>query len=196
MTAPSLQPRVVLAAPGQDDEEEFLAAAARSESLHRSWVFPPRTHAEFEAYLEKIRSGRTMGFLIRRRADRQLVGLINVSEPVMGAFCSAYLGFHAFAGYERQGYMTEGLALVLDRAFGELGFHRLEANVQPDNTASGALVGRLGFRKEGFSPRYLMIGGVWRDHDRWAVLSDEWPALRERLFAWGSRDKRQSQDAK
>jgi ribosomal-protein-alanine N-acetyltransferase len=79
--------------------------------------------------------------------------------------------------------MTEGLALVLDHAFGDLGFHRLEANIQPGNTASAALVSKLGFRKEGFSPRYLFIDGDWRDHDRWAVLSDEWPAHRLRLFA-------------
>ncbi len=76
-----------------------------------------------------------------------------MSEPVMGMFHSAYLGFCAFPGFEAQGYMTEGLSLVLDCAFEELGFHRLEANVQPANVASSALVKRLGFRKEGFSPR-------------------------------------------
>ena len=43
------------------------------------------------------------------------------------------------------------------RAFDELGFHRLEANIQPGNLASAALVSRLGFRREGFSPKYLFI---------------------------------------
>lgn len=79
--------------------------------------------------------------------------------------------------------MTEGLALVLKQAFNELGFHRLEANIQPGNLASASLVSRLGFRKDGFLPRYLFIDGAWRDHDRWAILSDEWPAHRDRLFA-------------
>ena len=120
---------------------------------------------------------------MRRTSDAQLTGLINMSEPVMRGFQSAYLGFYTFAGMERQGLMTEGLALVLDEAFNQLGFHRLEANIQPANLASSALVSRLGFRKEGFSPRYLMIDGAWRDHDRWAILSDEWPTDRQRLFA-------------
>jgi ribosomal-protein-alanine N-acetyltransferase len=35
------------------------------------------------------------------------------------------------------------------------------------------LVRRLGFRREGFSPRYLRIGAVWRAHERWALLTDE-----------------------
>ena len=52
--------------------------------------------------------------------------------------------------------------------------HRLEANIQPDNARSIGLVRSLGFRMEGFSPRYLKIGGRWRDHERWALLSDNW----------------------
>jgi ribosomal-protein-alanine N-acetyltransferase len=188
LTAPERQgegcsPRVFLSTAGPDDEQEFLASVVRSQSLHRPWVFPPSTHDEYQQYLERIGSGRTIPFMVRRSSDRQLAGVINVSEPVMGVFQSAYLGFYAFAGFERQGYMTKGLALVIDRAFDVLGFHRLEANIQPGNVASSALVPRLGFRKEGFSPRYLLIGGAWRDHDRWAILGDEWPSCRQRLFA-------------
>jgi len=175
--------RVFLAAPTAETEEDFIAAVVRSEKLHRPWVFAPSTHDQYLTYLERIKNGRTLPNLIRLAADHQLAGVINIGEPVMGLFKSAYLGFYAFTGFERQGLMTEGLALVLDRAFNELDFHRLEANIQPDNTASAALVRRLGFRKEGFSPKYLFIDGAWRDHDRWAILSDEWPSHRELLFA-------------
>jgi len=175
--------RVFLSKPGANCESEILEAIRRSETLHRPWVFPPGSHEEYESYLEHIRSGRTIGFLVRRTSNECLAGVINVSEPVMGVFRSAYLGFYAFTGSDACGYMTEGLSLVLDHAWGDLGFHRLEANIQPANHASSALVRRLGFRKEGFSPRYLMIDGAWRDHDRWAILSDEWPDHRQRLFA-------------
>jgi ribosomal-protein-alanine N-acetyltransferase len=187
--------RVHLSQLTRECEAEFLESVHHSQDLHRPWVFPPANHQEFATYLERIRSGRTIAHLIRRKSDHGLAGVVNVSEPVMGLFCSAYLGFYSFASFERRGYMGEGLALVLDRAFGELGFHRLEANIQPANPASAALVSRIGFRKEGFSPQYLFVDGAWRDHDRWAILSDEWPQHRERIFASWRTDGRQSRNA-
>jgi ribosomal-protein-alanine N-acetyltransferase len=68
--------------------------------------------------------------------------------------------------------MREGLVLVLRHAFETVGLHRVEANIQPENVRSIALVEGLGFRREGYSPRYLRIGGEWRDHVRYAILSE------------------------
>lgn len=99
------------------------------------------------------------------------MGVINISNMVGGLFRSGYLGYYAFTGHERQGYMREGLQGVIRHAFRRLKLHRLEANIQPDNLASIALVASCGFAKEGYSPRYLKIGGRWRDHERWAVLA-------------------------
>ena len=74
--------------------------------------------------------------------------------------------------------MSEAIALALQRAFRELALHRVEANIQPDNTRSIALVRRFGFRREGFSPSYLKLGGRWRDHERWALLREGWRGKR------------------
>jgi ribosomal-protein-alanine N-acetyltransferase len=109
-------------------------------------------------------------FAIRRRNDRALVGYADITNVVRGLFQSAYLSYYAFRGYERQGLMTEGLQLVIRYAFVQLRLHRLEANIQPRNAASIALVKACGFSKEGYSPRYLKIHGRWRDHERWALL--------------------------
>ena len=109
---------------------------------------------------------------MRLKATGEIVGMINVSEIVRGALRSAYLGYCAFAPHQRQGLMAEGLRLAIARLFGPLKLHRVEANIQPGNRPSLALVRKLGFRREGYSPRYLKIRGRWRDHERWALLAD------------------------
>jgi ribosomal-protein-alanine N-acetyltransferase len=108
-----------------------------------------------------------------------LAGVINISEIVRGSFCSAYLGYYAFVPHDGSGHMRAGLAAVIRLAFRSYGLHRLEANIQPDNSRSIALVRGLGFELEGFSPRYLKIGGRWRDHERWALTAESWRTLRK-----------------
>jgi [ribosomal protein S5]-alanine N-acetyltransferase len=114
------------------------------------------------------------------RSTGEMVGVVNLSEVVRGCFQSAYLGYYAFSPHAGRGYMTEGLGLVVTKAFRELKLHRLEANIQPSNGASIDLARRLGFRKEGFSPRYLKVLGRWKDHERWTILAEDWRAGRRR----------------
>ena len=73
-----------------------------------------------------------------------------------------------------KGLMKRAMSCTVSRAFTDLGLHRLEANIQPGNSRSIGLVRSLGFRLEGYSPRYLKIGGEWRDHERYAITSEEW----------------------
>ena len=110
--------------------------------------------------------------------DGDLVGVFTISQIVRGYFQSAYLGYYASARHAGKGLMRESMALVLDHAFGPLALHRLEANIQPGNAPSIALARGAGFRLEGYSPRYLLIGGRWRDHERYAITADEHAADR------------------
>jgi ribosomal-protein-alanine N-acetyltransferase len=112
--------------------------------------------------------------LVCRREDDAPVGVFNFSEIARGAFQSAYLGYYGFAEHAGQGYMGEGLALALRVGFGALRLHRIEVNVQPTNTPSISLVRHGGFTREGYSRRYVKIAGRWRDHERWALLVEDW----------------------
>lgn len=114
-----------------------------------------------------------MGLLIRRREDDAIIGAVELSQIARGGFQSAYLGYHLGAPFQGQGYMTEALQLAMRHAFRVLKLHRLEANIQPSNRSSIALVKRLGFRREGYSRRYLKVSGRWRDHERWAILAED-----------------------
>ncbi len=172
--------RVRLESPSLTREREFLEASRRSHASLRRWVRPPLTAPGYRAYLRRLRGPAHEGHFVVLRSSGDLVGVVNLSEIVRGALQGAYLGYYAFAPHAGRGYMSEALRLVLGRAFGELGLHRVEANIQPGNTASRALVRRLGFRREGFSPRYLKVAGRWRDHERWALLADDWSRGRSR----------------
>jgi len=156
------------------DADEFTALMRESRELHRPWSFPPVRGEEFVALVERARADDFELFLLCRRGDGRILGFFNLSQIFRGPFLNAYLGYAVGAAHAGAGYMTEGLELVLRQSFGPLGLHRLEANIQPGNEPSIALAKRAGFRLEGFSPRYLKIDGRWRDHERWAILADEW----------------------
>ena len=153
------------------DEADFLAAVSRSAVLHRPWVSPPATALGFRAMIKRMQEPSNLGFLVRRTSGNALVGYIAITDIVRGGFQSAYLGYYAFAGHERQGLMGQALRQAVRWAFSRLKLHRLEANIQPGNAPSIALVRSCGFAFEGYSPRYLKIRGRWRDHERWAILA-------------------------
>ncbi|HVE51002.1 MAG TPA: GNAT family protein [Casimicrobiaceae bacterium] len=188
-TSPSF--RIYLRRPRAADAKSFLAAVAASRRLHGTWVTAPSTSAAFRDYLARFggggRASPHIGYLAARVEDDALVGVLNLSEIVRGSFQSAYLGYYAFAPHARHGYMTEALALLLDRAYGEIALHRVEVNVQPTNRRSLALIERAGFTREGFSRRYVKIGGRWRDHVRYALLVEDWARARRKLVATSSK---------
>jgi ribosomal-protein-alanine N-acetyltransferase len=179
--------RVHLRAPSSDDCKRFLDAVHASRRLHGSWVAPPSTPALYRAWLAKLEASRTsarnVSFFAVRNDDDSFVGVFNFSEIVRGLFQSAYLGYYALAPNAGRGYMTEAFALALDMAYVDLRLHRVEANVQPGNVRSVALVERVGFEREGYSRRYVKIGGRWRDHVRYAMLAEDWPNTRRALLA-------------
>lgn len=165
--------RVLLRKPDKSDRAEFLSIFKKRKIIPR-FVHPPSTKNEFLRYvIDIVKSSTKVGFLVCLKKSGKIIGVINITEIVKGKFQSAYLGFYLSKEFEGNGYMAEGLMLAIRYAFKNLKLHRLEANIQPNNIRSINLVKRLGFKKEGFSPRYLKIGNRWRDHERWTVLKEK-----------------------
>ena len=180
--------RVYVRPPRRSDSQAFVSAVATSRAVHRHWVQPPATGAEYSLYVARFAGPRSRqpahathaGFLVCRVTDDTPVGVFNLSEIVRGSFESAYLGYYGLSPHAGQGYMSEGLALMLVVAFRKFRLHRVEANVQPANARSISLLRGAGFAREGYSRRYVKIGGRWRDHERWAMLAEDWRAQRSR----------------
>jgi ribosomal-protein-alanine N-acetyltransferase len=170
--------RVRLRVLEREDRAEFLALARQSHRLHRPWTYPPERADQFDELYSRSRREDFLCLLACRAETGAIAGVFTISQIVRGAFQSAYLGYYAHEGHAGQGLMREALDQVLDHAFGPLGLHRIEANIQPGNQPSIALARGGGFRLEGFSPRYLLIGGQWRDHERYAITTDEHAAAK------------------
>jgi len=126
---------------------------------------------QFAAFIQRMVPLINYCFLVCTSEGDQPAGVINITNVVLDPFRSGYLSYFAFAGFERRGLMQKSLIAVVRRAFRKLRLHRLEANIQPANRASNALARSCGFKREGYSPRYLKINGRWRDHERWAILA-------------------------
>jgi ribosomal-protein-alanine N-acetyltransferase len=165
--------KISLARVSRGDADELLQANRESREFHGRWVQPPTTAAEFEEWYAAQVTGANIGLLARDSESGHVVGVTQLSQIFLKGFQSAYLSYYGMASFAKSGRMAQAVGLTTAYAFAELGLHRLEANIQPENFRSIALVKRLGFRKEGFSPRYLQIGGVWCDHERWTLLADE-----------------------
>jgi ribosomal-protein-alanine N-acetyltransferase len=170
------QGRVFLRTPTRRDRDEFISLMRASRAFHSPWATAPTDDERFAAYLADARRTDFEALLLCRTEDEAIMGFFNLSQIIRRGFQSAYLGYAVGKPFAGQGYMREGLELVLRHAFTTLRLHRIEANIQPANASSLALARGAGFRREGFSPRYLKIGGRWRDHERWAILAEEWRA--------------------
>lgn len=167
--------KIYLREPCAKDEAIFLSTMNKSQDFHAPFILAPINSLEFQSYLQKSQMV-DQKYYIAWSQDNNIIGIFNISAMSQGFFKSAYLGYYASVDYAGQGLMSLSLKLVLNKIFTDLDLHRIEANIQPTNTASIHLATKNGFLKEGFSPRYLKVNGIWQDHFRFAQTIEDWMA--------------------
>lgn len=151
--------------PGQADVVESREAfASRCSARSREW---------------QLGTGYGFGIFTEEGA---FAGEINMSSVQRGPFQNAYVGYWIDERCAGEGYTPEALVVVCRYAFEELGLHRLQVSIIPRNQASRRVVEKLGLREEGVALRYLEINGVWEDHVRYAITSEEWDGRRDELL--------------
>lgn len=173
---------VYLRYPHPRDREAFVVMRRESKDHLQPWE--PRPPKGFDAFghdqFDFVYKSRSLAgqerLLIFATDDDTLVGQASLGAITRGPLQSAYMGYWIGAAHTGRGYMTEAVALMLRHAFMTVKLHRVEANIQPHNHPSLAVVKKNGFRLEGYSPRYLQIDGVWADHERWAITIEDWRA--------------------
>lgn len=128
----------------------------------------------FDKFLSSSHLPEAQRFVVCLIGSGMIAGQLSFNQIFRGPFQNTITGYWMGVAHARQGLMTEAMTLGLTHVFGAMGLHRVEANIMPENAASKALVMKLGFRFEGLAKRYLRIDGDWRDHEHWAITSEEW----------------------
>lgn len=176
--------RTFLRLPLPSDRAEFCAMRTRSLRRLRPWEpKPPRGKGSADDFFTRLLSFRrstiSRKLLLCLAENGAIAGVCSLNEIVRGALQGCFAGWWIGDPYEGYGYMREGLSLLLEHAFLDLRLHRVEANIRPENVRSKRTAEAVGFAREGYSPKYLQIDGEWCDHERWAVRSDAWLAIRK-----------------
>ena len=165
----------------QRDAREWRSVRARNAEWLRPWEAtspepavdaPPTYSAMVRRLKAEAREGRTMPFVIA--FGDVLVGQLTVGGIAWGSLRSAHIGYWVDQRVAGRGIMPTAVAMATDHCF-DVGLHRIEINIRPENLASRRVVEKLGFRPEGMRPRYLHIDGDWRDHLSFALTADEVP---------------------
>jgi ribosomal-protein-alanine N-acetyltransferase len=157
-------------------ERDFIDAALRSRALHRGLVTAAATAADYRKYLDRAQRADRAAFLVVTKEADALAGVVEINDIVRlsdiahAPRATGVLAYYAFTPYAGSGLMREGVALAIDIAFRDLGLERLEANVQPGNRRSIALLKTLGFAREG-TVRGYKVGTRWRNHERWVLCA-------------------------
>jgi [ribosomal protein S5]-alanine N-acetyltransferase len=170
--------KVLLRPPMMDDFKAWVDLRKASRGFLEPWepawqddeftrtAFRFRLHIYNKLSLED----RGQALFMFSPADNTLVGGLNLNNVRRGAAQMATLGYWVGQPFARQGFMTDGLKLVLPYVFDELGLHRLEAACLPRNLPSIALLKKAGFTEEGYAKDYLKIADKWEDHILFAKL--------------------------
>ena len=119
----------------------------------------------------EARGGRMIPWAMT--VERRFVGQLTVAGITLGSLRGASIGYWIDARVAGRGITPLAVALAIDHCFGELALHRIEVVIRPENKASLRVVEKLRLRREGTRPAFLHIDGAWRDHEVFAVHSDE-----------------------
>jgi ribosomal-protein-alanine N-acetyltransferase len=166
-------PEIRLAHATRADAAELIAANLASCEHHAPWLAPFTDQAGFDTWFALGVAGPRINLVAREPGSRRVAGVIKLGQITRDVMHNAFIGYYGMRGMGGRGLMTAAVRAAAAFAFEEVGLHRIEAAIQVGNAASIALIRRAGFRFEGVSPELLMIGGAWRDCERWALLARE-----------------------
>jgi ribosomal-protein-alanine N-acetyltransferase len=174
-------PDVELRLPEPGDVESFLELVVRNRDHFRPYE-PRRPPAYFTvsgqrdqiaAAHRQAQLGERFEFGVWEVEGGALVGRISLGGISRGALQNAYLGYGIDIDHGGRGYATQAVTQAVHVAFHDLGLHRVQAAVVPENKASARVLQKCRFREEGLARRYLFLDGQWKDHRMFALTPED-----------------------
>lgn len=140
----------------------------------QAWEVPP-TLSQYRRQCDRG-ARRCESLVMLAELDGRVCGVVSMNNVLLGALYGGVLGYWVTSAVAGRGLGSYMVATVIDLLIGEIGVHRVEINVRPENAASLGLVRKLGLREEGMRRRYLHINGKWADHVQFAIDSEDFPS--------------------
>ncbi len=178
-------PRCTLRLP-QLDETEVMAAFVCENKEYLTPFEPLQSHHYYsqEYWHDKIlqiqagfQADTSCCLNLYLKETGQLIGMVNYSNIVRGAFHSCFLGFKIAEKMQGKGLMTEAIKASIMYVFDTLNLHRISANYMPGNGRSTRVLEKCGFQKDGLAEDYLCINGKWEQHVLTSLINDGWKNL-------------------
>ena len=155
------------------ETQEIAELLAESSEFHKGWVSYPTAPDQVSSFVAAADTNGMMIFGVRLKADDALAGIMTLCRFAGEPWNTAEYGCAVGVRYRGHGYLTEATSMLVRYAFGELGLHRIEALVQPENYSSTRMLKTAGFRVEGTARGAIRVHGAWVDHVRWAILAED-----------------------
>ena len=177
--SPVDSPRLSLRPMGGDDLPDLFAVNGDAEVTrylpYAAWQ-TPEDGTSWQARMQALAAaGSAVQLVMQLRSDSKVIGTVLLFRWDE-ASARIELGYVLGRAHWRQGYAREALQAVCGQAFGALGVRRIEAEVQPANQASNALLRSLGFVHEGTLRQRWVARQRAYDTHVYGLLADEWRA--------------------
>lgn len=175
--------RVILRWISEEDVDALYAIFSNPEVM-RYWSTTPLLDKDAATALltdihDSFNRRTLMKWGVARRDNDELIGTATLFNLDL-THRRAEVGYALGRAYWGKGYIQEALQALLAYAFGELGLHRIEADVDPRNAASIRTLERLGFQREGYLRERWQVGGEIQDGLFYGLLRPDWESAKHR----------------
>lgn len=166
-----------------EDAKEILDLDIRNRSLFETYSGSNKKDSDYqldkyrqniEKLVYEMNNDEGYHYVIVQIEENKIIGTIDLFAVVRHSIQSCMMGYALDAQYSGMGITTFAAKEVIRIAFNELGFHRVEAGVQPVNIGSWKVLEKAGMIREGLNRENVRIKGEWKDHYLYAIVNEKY----------------------